>query len=463
MARDAAMRRHDEQRMREALELAVLGAGRTNPNPLVGAIIERDGRVLGRGYHDHLGGPHAEAQALEDCRRRGDDPRGATVYVTLEPCAHHGRQPPCADALAQAGVVRVVAGSSDPNPRVDGRGIARLRAAGVQVETGVLGELCDAINLPFLHYIRTGRPYVVAKWAMSADGRVACASGDSRWVSGGLSRAHAHALRNRLAAVMVGAGTVRADDPLLTCRLPGGRDPLRVVCDARLTAVTPDTRLVRTAGETPLLVAYVAPAGSDGAGEAGEGCAAGDPAGAARARGLLERAERLRAAGVQAVGLPAGPGGGVDLGALLAELGSREVDSVLLEGGPRLMASAFAAGVVDEVVAYLAPKVVGGAGAPGAVGGPGTPRMADAYGLSDPHVHASGRDVMVCWRAGQGVSGRDLPCASEQDLGPAWGRACADLAAGDAEGAAAPAAERSGADLPDGGLPGADSAREGGR
>ena len=199
--------------MRRALELAACGAGHTNPNPLVGAVIERDGRVIGEGWHACYGQEHAERRALADCAARGEDPRGATVYVSLEPCAHHGKQLPCADALVEAGVARVVVGSRDPNPLVAGKGNARLREAGIEVASDVLRDECDAINQVFFRYIMSHKPYVVAKWAMTADGRIACASGDARWVTGPVAREDGHALRNRLAAIMVGAGTVAADDP----------------------------------------------------------------------------------------------------------------------------------------------------------------------------------------------------------------------------------------------------------
>ena len=381
--------------MRRALVLAARGAGYTNPNPLVGAVIVRDGRVIGEGWHAVYGQEHAERRALADCVSRGEDARGATVYVTLEPCSHHGKQPPCVDALVEAGVARVVVGSRDPNPLVSGRGVACLRAAGVEVVCDVLRAECDAVNQVFFHYITTKTPYVLAKWAMTADGRIACSSGDARWVSGPAAREDAHALRNRLAAVMVGAGTVAADDPLLTCRLPGGRNPVRVVCDTRL-ALGEDCALVHSAaaGEAPLLVAC-GPL---------EGPAAG-------------KAERLRALGVEVLEGPLGADGHADLRALMGELGARGVDSVLLEGGARLHAGAFAVDVVNEAVAYLAPKAVCDAVAPGPVAGAGVPRMADALRLGAPHVDVLGDDVRVAWRVGASPEERALPCMA---CGPLW-------------------------------------------
>lgn len=403
--------------MRRALELALRGAGRTNPNPLVGAVLVRDGRVIGEGWHRRYGDLHAEREALRDCRARGEDPRGATMYVTLEPCSHHGHQPPCADALADAGIARAVVGSRDPNPLVAGRGAERLRTAGVEVAEDVLRSECDAINQVFFHYITTKTPYVLAKWAMTADGRIACASGDSRWVSGEAARRHGHLLRNRLAAIMVGVGTVAADDPLLTCRVAGGRNPVRVVCDTHLS-IPLDSRLVESAGEVPLLVACASGGiGPDGRlnarGGADDACACGG----ADEDAFRAKADALRARGVEVVDVPPDASGRVDLCALMRELAVREIDSVLLEGGARLHAAAFAAGVVDEVVAYVAPKVVGGAGALGPVGGEGAVRMADALALGAPRVGFLGDDVCVAWRAGEGARDPAAACVATGPLG----------------------------------------------
>ena len=385
----------DEAFMRQALALAACGVGHTSPNPLVGAVIVRDGRVIGQGWHACYGQAHAERNALDDCVRRGEDPRGAFVYVTLEPCSHQGKQPPCADALVQAGVARVVIGSRDPNPLVSGRGVARLQAAGIQVVQDVLRDECDAVNQVFFMYITTGAPYVVAKWAMTADGHIACANGDSRWVSGEDSRRDAHALRNRLSAVAVGIGTVEADDPLLTCRLPGGRNPLRVVCDTRLS-IDADCALVRsaTAGDAPLLVAC------------GEGAAGS------------EKARELRELGIEVLGVACGADGRLDLRALMEALGVRGVDSVLLEGGAHLMGAAFEAGIIDEAVAYVAPKLLGDADALSPAAGLEPTRMADALAFGAPHVDVLGRDVRICWRVGEDASQGALSCVACGPLYP---------------------------------------------
>lgn len=385
----------DEAFMRRALALAARGVGHTAPNPLVGAVIVREGRVIGQGWHARYGQAHAERNALDDCARRGEDPRGACIYVTLEPCSHQGKQPPCADALVRAGVSRVVIGSRDPNPLVSGRGAARLRAAGIQVVQDVLRDECDAINQVFFKYITTGMPYVAAKWAMTADGHIACANGDSRWVSGEDSRRDAHALRNRLSAVMVGIGTVKADDPLLTCRLPGGRNPLRVVCDTRLS-IDPDCALVRSAaaGDAPLLVAC------------------------AEVVADSEKARELQELGVDVLGVSCGDDGRLDLRALMEALGSRGVDSVLLEGGAHLMGAAFEAGIVDEAAAYVAPKLLGDEAALSPAAGLVPTRMADALAFGAPHVDVLGQDVRICWRVGEDALRAGLSCVACGPLYP---------------------------------------------
>ena len=216
----------DEKWMRRALHLAERGIGQVNPNPLVGAVIVRDGRTLGEGWHERYGGPHAERNALGHCV---GSPEGATLYVNLEPCCHTGRNPPCTDAILESGIRRVVVGSLDPNPLVAGRGISLLREKGIEVVIGILKEESDAINAPFFHYIRTGTPYVVLKYAMTLDGKIASRTGASRWITGEAARERVHQDRGRYAAVMVGIGTVLADDPLLTCRIEGGRSPLRII------------------------------------------------------------------------------------------------------------------------------------------------------------------------------------------------------------------------------------------
>jgi len=328
-------------------------------------VLVRDGQIVGEGYHRRAGGPHAEVVAL---RQAGEAARGATLYVTLEPCAHWGRTPPCADALIEAGVRRVVACTLDPNPRVDGRGFARLAAAGVEVvlARGELQRRARELNAAYEKHVTTGLPYVTVKLAMSLDGKIATASGDARWISSEASRAMVHRLRARHDAVMVGVGTVLADDPLLTAR-PGGRvrarQPLRIVVDS--TARTPlSSRLVASVGpDAPVLVATTP-------------------------RAPAERLERLRERGVEVTVLPETADGRVDLGALMAELGQRGVLAVLVEGGGNLTASLVASGMVDRMLVFVAPVIVGGATAPTPVGGVGAARLADAWRVARWSVHA---------------------------------------------------------------------------
>lgn len=354
--------------MREALALAERGAGRVSPNPLVGAVLVKDGRVIGRGWHRAFGGPHAERNALADCARRGADARASTLYVTLEPCCHTGKTPPCTEAIVDAGIVRVVTGSADPNPLVAGGGVRALREAGIQVEEGLLREECDRVNEVFFHYIRTKTPFVTMKYAMTMDGKLATHTGASRWITGEAARRRVHEDRNRFAAIMVGVGTVLADDPALTCRLPqGGRDPLRIVCDSSLR--TPrSARVVATARAAPTLIAT---------------CNA-DPAAALP----------FEEAGCEVVAVGARDGR-VDLPALMGLLGARGVDSVLLEGGGELNWAALEAGIVNRVQAYVAPKLFGGADAPAPVCGRGVDDPAQAFMLTRPRIVSLGDDVLL--------------------------------------------------------------------
>ncbi|MFT8396070.1 bifunctional diaminohydroxyphosphoribosylaminopyrimidine deaminase/5-amino-6-(5-phosphoribosylamino)uracil reductase RibD [Propionibacterium sp.] len=353
----------DEQFMRAALSCAQIGLGRVNPNPLVGAVVVHHGVIIGRGGHEYFGGPHAERNALAAC---ADDPHGATIYVTLEPCCHTGKTPPCTDALIAAGITRVVVGCLDPNPLVAGRGVAALRAHGIAVATGVLTQECAALNEPFLHFITTGRPLVVMKYAMTLDGKIATRTGASRWVSGEQSRERVQQDRHRWAAIMVGVGTVLADDPHLTCRLPGSHSPLRIICDTRLR--TPmDAAVVRTAHHTPTLLATCS---TDTA-----------------------RAEGYRQAGCEVMVLPTSEGH-VDLRALCTALGARGIDSVVLEGGARLNWSALHAGIVNKIQAYLAPKLFGGADAPSPVAGIGVSDPSSAFQIGPPQLTRLGEDLL---------------------------------------------------------------------
>jgi len=357
--------------MRRALELAAKALGRTSPNPAVGAVIVRNGRIVGEGFHRRAGLPHAEREAL---RHMTGTARGATIYINLEPCSHHGRTPPCADALIKAGFKRVVVGMVDPNPLVRGRGLRRLRRAGIDVETGVLREACERLNEDFASLIRTGRPFVTLKLAASLDGRIAAASGDSQWISGEQSRRVVHELRNRVDAILVGAETVRSDDPQLTCRIRGGRDPLRVILDSRLSIAL--TARVYTQRSTALtLVATVEDHGRE------------------------EKQRQLEAQGVQVVRLP-GKNGQVPLRPLLAELGRRGQKSVLIEGGGRVAAAALREGVVDKVLFFYAPLLLGGDGR-AMIGPLGIDRVAAGQKLHTMTVERIGKDILVAAYVGE--------------------------------------------------------------
>jgi diaminohydroxyphosphoribosylaminopyrimidine deaminase/5-amino-6-(5-phosphoribosylamino)uracil reductase len=347
--------------MREALRLAERGAGRTSPNPAVGAVVARGRRWVGRGYHRRAGGAHAEVFAL---RQAGAWARGATLYVTLEPCCHFGRTPPCVDAVLASGVSRVVVGSLDPNPRVRGRGVTRLRRAGLRVDVGVLGEECRALNEDFAKHVTRGLPFVVLKLAATLDGRIATGSGDSRWVTGAAARRRVHEMRNRLDAVVVGAETVRIDDPELTCRLRGGRHPLRVILDGRLRSPASARVFTHDPERTRLYTL------ADG----------GVKAGRLKGRGVTVRR-----------------GGGDRAGSLrrvLRDLARDGIKSVLIEGGGVLAAHALRAGLVDRLAVFLAPKILGGDGRP-MVAPMHLRRMADALPIADVKLERLGVDLFV--------------------------------------------------------------------
>lgn len=379
----------DADFLQRALRLALRGEGRVEPNPMVGAVLVRNGRVLAEGWHRRFGGPHAEIEALRACAARhgADAARGATCYVTLEPCCHHGKTPPCTDALIAAGAARVVAAMRDPFPDVAGRGIRLLRRAGVSVEVGLLQEQAAWINRAFVHRVTTGRPWVTLKWAQSLDGKIATQAGASRWISSEASRREAHRLRGRMDAVIVGVGTVLADDPELTCRhVRPRRVATRVVLDSQLR--TPHTaKLVRTARQTPTLIftSAAAPSSRRRALERA-GCelcvVVTSPIRTApgiqnRTATVRERPKTLevdqpapvlqrRTANVRERPL-------LSLPAILDELGRRNMTNVLVEGGGRVLGSFFDTGLANEAVLFVAPCLIGGATAPGPLHGLGRP------------------------------------------------------------------------------------------
>lgn len=355
----------DIRLMEEALSLAQQAAGRTSPNPLVGALVVADGRVVGRGFHRRAGEAHAEVLAL---REAGTRARGATVYTTLEPCAHLGRTGPCTEALLDAGVRRVVAAMVDPDPKADGKGFARLRAAGLSVEVGVLEAQARRVNEFYIKHRRMGLPFVTLKWAMSLDGKIGADRGSATAITGETARRFAHELRNTYDAVLVGVQTILADDPRLTCRLPAGRDPLRVIADSRLR--TPLSARV-VAGTSPAKALIVTTAAAP-----------------------RDRLATLREAGVEVLVQEDG-GERVRLRPLMENLGRRGVLSVLIEGGGTVNASALAEGIADKVIALIAPRLIGGAQAPTPVDGGGLRGLDGAVRLRDVRIIHLGDDLAV--------------------------------------------------------------------
>jgi diaminohydroxyphosphoribosylaminopyrimidine deaminase/5-amino-6-(5-phosphoribosylamino)uracil reductase len=357
----------DTRYMRLALRLAARGIGRTSPNPVVGAVVVHGGAVVGKGYHERAGGPHAEVHALEAA---GDLARGGSLYVTLEPCNHVGRTPPCTEAILRSGVSRVVVGCRDPNPHVTGKGIEVLRSRGLDVEVGVEAERCRRLNDAFIKHVTTGLPLVVAKAAASLDGKIASASGDSRWITNERSRRFVHRLRWALDAVLVGVKTVLADDPQLTARIPGRgvKKPLRVILDTALR--TPlGSQLVRSATETPTLIAT-----------------GPEPD--------RRQVVRFRKRGVEVLPLSLEEGR-VSPSGLLRELGSRQVTSLLVEGGAEVHGSFFRAGLVDKVYFFYAPKIIGGRDAVSLVGGRGAAVVGEGLALNRLRIRRFDGDIMV--------------------------------------------------------------------
>ena len=355
----------DEAYLERALGLAERGRGLTSPNPLVGAVVVAEGRILGQGFHEGPGRPHAEIVALEEA---GEGTRRATLYTTLEPCDHFGRTPPCTRAIARAGVARVVCAMGDPNPVVDGRGFAALEAAGIEVRAGVLAQDAMRLNEAYVKHVRTGLPFVTWKMAASLDGKVASRDGTSRWITGEAARADVHRLRAAADAILVGAGTALVDDPSLTVRDPRykGRPPLRVLVDAR--GRVPETGdLFDASAPTMVATTSLAP---------------------------RERREAWRARGAEVVEYEP-EGGGVPLTQLLSDLGKRDIQGVLLEGGPTLAWSMVEDRAVDKVVVYLAPKLIGGQDAPGVLGGRGFAPIAQAMQLSIASFDLVGEDLRV--------------------------------------------------------------------
>lgn len=336
----------EEQFMKRAIELAKQGAGWTAPNPLVGAVVVKNGRVIGEGYHRKYGELHAERNALAACT---EDPAGATLYVTLEPCCHYGKTPPCTEIIIEKKIAKVVIGSRDPNPKVAGKGARILREHGIEVLEDYMREACDALNPVFFHYITTKTPYVVLKFAMTLDGKIATRTGASKWITGEAARNHVHQLRGRYAGILAGIGTVLADDPMLNCRIDGAHQPLRIILDSHLR-IPMGSRLVRSAKEYPLLIVC-----NESTRDREEGAS---------------RIQKLEEAGAKVWTLPE-KNGHPDLNVLMQRLGEEKIDSVLIEGGGTVNEAALKAHIVHHVYAYIAPKIFGGEDAKTPVEGSG--------------------------------------------------------------------------------------------
>ncbi|MDC7301742.1 bifunctional diaminohydroxyphosphoribosylaminopyrimidine deaminase/5-amino-6-(5-phosphoribosylamino)uracil reductase RibD [Agathobacter ruminis] len=331
--------------MRMAIELAQRGGGHVHPNPQVGAVIVKEGRVIGKGYHRSYGNLHAEREALQSIPE-GENAENATVYVTLEPCCHHGKQPPCTEALIQAKVACVVIGSRDPNPLVSGKGIEQLRKANITVVEDFMKEECDRLNPVFFHFVKTKRPYVTMKFAQTADGKIASQTGNAKWISSEKSRAEVQKLRGERMAILVGVNTVLADDPRLNCRYSGGRDPVRVVLDHMLR-IPMSSQIVRSAWEQPTIV--VAKENADAPGK--------------EQKTFGERKEALETAGIEVLVVPqtiVHPEEEIQF--VLDWLGTRNIDSILVEGGGTVNAAFYKAQAVDELIIYMAPFFLGADG-----------------------------------------------------------------------------------------------------
>ncbi len=366
------MKAQDEKFMQAALKLAAKGIGAVEPNPAVGCVIVKAGQVIGKGYHKKFGGPHAEINALEDCRTRGLTPEEATLYVTLEPCCHWGKTGPCTEAVISAKIARVVAAIMDPSAHANGKGVEQLRQAGIIVEVGLCESEAQRLNAPFFKHVTTGRPWIILKWAQSIDGKLAYVdqSPQRRWITNEASRRDVHRLRRRVGAILVGINTVLADDPLLTPRPSKGRKPIRVVLDRQLE-IPLECRLLRTAKASPVLI-YT---------------------GRAAVEGNARRAEQVRAKGAEVLAY-GGPDDRPDPRFLLNRLSEGGVQQVLVEGGPHVAASFLREGLVDEICIYIAPKLLGAAGT--ACLDQPLGNLAHEIGLHHVQIKSFGEDVRIC-------------------------------------------------------------------
>ncbi len=346
---------YDRKYMLKAIELAKKGEGWVNPNPLVGAVIVKDDKIIGEGYHTRFGELHAEREAIKNASEKGFSCKGAEMYVTLEPCCHTGKQPPCTEAIIEAGIKRVYVGSDDPNPIVAGNGIWALRENNVEVITHSLKEECDKLNPVFFHFMKKNIPYIVYKYAMTLDGKTATVTGNSRWISNESSRAEVQKLRNKYMAIMVGIGTVLKDDPSLLCHMEGGKNPIRIICDSELR-IPLDSTIVKTANEAKTYIVSKAE----------------------HEKKNRHKIRELKEYGIGTLLIPTASDNMIDLNKLMQQLGKMHIDSVLLEGGGELSWSFLSKGFVDEIKCFIAPKVFGGKG-PSPVNGLGIDAVADSF------------------------------------------------------------------------------------
>ncbi len=353
----------DERYMLEAIELAKKGIGKVSPNPMVGAVIVKDGKIIGRGYHRKFGEFHAERNAILECE---EDMNNAQMYVTLEPCCHYGKTPPCTEIIISSGIKKVFVGCTDDNPIVENKGIDILRKNGIEVVVGVLEKECRKLNEIFFHYIKNKTPFVIMKYAMTADGKIATRTGSSKWISGESSRKHVHFTRKRVSAIMVGIGTVLADNPMLNCRIEEGFDPIRIICDSSLK-IPIESNIVQTADKIPTIIAT------------------GNKFNIEKKKMLLEKNVRILEFNSEKP----------NLRELMQILGKEGIDSVLIEGGGTFNYSALSEGIVDKVHLYIAPKIFGGKEAKSPVMGLGVEKAGQAFTLKTDNFQSIGDDIFI--------------------------------------------------------------------
>lgn len=356
----------DKEYMLRAISLAKKGEGWTNPNPMVGAVIVKDGRIIGEGYHKKYGEIHAERNAFASLK---ESAKGATMYVTMEPCCHYGKTPPCTQAIIEHKIGKVVIGSKDPNPKVSGKGVQILKEAGISVVEDFLREECDKLNPIFFHYIRTKTPYVVMKYAMTLDGKIATKTGESKWVTGKEAREEVQHMRHRYMSIMVGIGTVLADDPMLNVRVKDKKSPVRIICDSKLR-IKEESQIVKTAFNQRTIVVY------------------------ADSQNIQEKLERLHSLGVETLYCP-DESNQIDLKKLMIYLGNEGIDSILLEGGGTLNESAVRAGIIKEVQAFIAPKLFGGVNSKTPIEGIGVNLPSEAVRLKYIDICQIGEDIKI--------------------------------------------------------------------